>query len=388
MMTVDGVAQTAAQTVSVFDSTVFRQVIGNFMSGVVVISTRWAEEDYGMTVSAIASLSLEPPLLLVCLNIKSRTQEAVRQAGRFGVNILGEQQGHVAEHFARPGPDKFARMPVRKGHTGVPLIADALALVECRVVEAVTAATHRVFLAEVVHAEAGQGSPLAYFRGRFGRFELAQDAEVYRRLRQLVLQREIGPAASLDVQRLAQRLAASQSSVYYALTRLVGEKLVVRDPERGHVVAPLDVAASDDAHDAKLAMELGAAELTVGRLSPAQLAEFRQLAEATVPLIHAGRITDVDAYVQANTRFHTYLIEATGIAALVDAYQQLSIQDLMTRALSAQVGASPELVEDHRRLVDAYERGDLDAVKRIITAHNERAKASQRAGIERAGGQL
>jgi flavin reductase (DIM6/NTAB) family NADH-FMN oxidoreductase RutF/DNA-binding GntR family transcriptional regulator len=381
-------AQTAAQTVPTFDSAVFRQVIGNFMSGVVVITTRYGDVDHGMTVSAISSLSLEPPRLLVCLNTASGTQEAVRQAGIFGVNILAEHQGDVADRFARPGPDKFADLAVRIGRTGVPLLADTLATVECRVVEMVTAGTHRVFLAQVVQAEAGEGSPLAYFRGRFGRLELSQDAEVYRRIREMVLDREVRPNTSLDIQVLAERLGVSPSAVYYALTRLVGERLVVRDAERGHVVAPLDVATSDDANDAKLAMELGAADLTVGRLSRDQLRELRARADATTPLVSGGEITDVPGYAEANMRFHLYLIEVTGIAALVTAYRQLSLPELMIRALSGDIAAGDGLVDDHQRLVDAYERGELEEVRHIIRQHNERAKAAQRAGIERAGGQM
>jgi 4-nitrophenol 2-monooxygenase / 4-nitrocatechol 4-monooxygenase, reductase component len=123
------------------------------------------------------------PRLLVCLNVNSGTQEAVRRSGTFGVNVLAEHQGDVADRFARSGPDKFAGVAVRQSAAGVPLLADALATLECRVAEVVTAGTLRVFLAQVIHAEAREGSPLAYFRGRFGRFELAQDAEVYRRIR-------------------------------------------------------------------------------------------------------------------------------------------------------------------------------------------------------------
>jgi Flavin reductase like domain len=112
------VAQTAAQTVAAFDSAVFRQVIGNFMSGVVVISTQYDGVDYGVSVSAIASLSLAPPLLLVCPNVNSGTQEAVRRTDRFGVNILAEHQSEVADRFARPGPDKFIDVAVRTGRSG------------------------------------------------------------------------------------------------------------------------------------------------------------------------------------------------------------------------------------------------------------------------------
>jgi DNA-binding GntR family transcriptional regulator len=81
-------------------------------------------------------------------------------------------------------------------------------------------------------------------------------------------------------------------------------------------------------------------------------------------------------------------IKATGVSALARAYEQLSLSELMARALTPEVAANPHLVNDHLELVDAYQRADLDAAKRVISAHNERAKATQRAGIERAGGQL
>ena len=374
-----------------FDGAVFRQVIGNFMSGVVVITTSHDSQSHGATVSAVSSLSLDPPMLLVCLHAGSATQEAVRLSGRFAVNILAEGQGWLAERFARPaapGTDKFDGVPLRAGYTGVPLLDDSLAVVECRVAEAVTGGTHRVFLGQVLHAEATEGSPLAYFRGKFGKLEIAQDAEAYQRIRRLVLNRALGPDTTLEVEALAARINSSQSSVYYALTRLVGENLVARDPERGHVVRPLDASASDDVHNAKLAIELGAADLTVGRLDAAQLAEFRRLAEATATHVDRGRLTDVESYIAANNQFHAYPIKVSGITTLNEAYDQLSLPDLMSRALTSDVDVSPHLIDDHRELVEAYAAADLTAVKQIISAHNERAKATQRAGIQRAGGQL
>jgi 4-nitrophenol 2-monooxygenase / 4-nitrocatechol 4-monooxygenase, reductase component len=372
-----------------FDGAVFRRVISNFMSGVVVMTTTHDGVRYGMTVSAISSLSLDPPMLLVCLNSASTTQEAVRRSGRFAVNILAEHQGHIAERFARPGTDdKFAGLATSPGRTGVPVIPGVLATVECRVAEVVSGGTHRVFLGEAVHAEAIEGSPLAYFRGKFGKFELAQDAEVYRKVRQLVLSRQLGPDEPVEVESLAARLSVSPSSVYYALTRLVGEKLVSRDPQRGHVITPLDVTTSDDAHDAKLAIELGAAELVVGRLSAEQLTQLRELAGVAGSHVSQGRFQDVDGYISANHAFHRFLIEATGIRALIDAYDQLSLPDMMARALPGDVDADPHLVTDHFELIDALQRGDLSDVRRVMTTHNDHAKATQRAGLRRLGGRL
>ena len=370
-----------------FDATVFRRVIGSFMSGVVVITTSHDGRPHGMTVSAVSSLSMDPPMLLVCLHSASGTQEAVRRSGRFAVNILAEHQGAVAERFARSGAvDKFDGVPVRSGHTGVPVLDGALAVVECRVCEAVTGGTHRVFLGKVLHSKATEGSPLAYFNGTFGRLEIAQDAQTYQRLRRMVLSRALSPDRALQVETLAAQIGASPSSVYYALTRLVGDNLVVRDAARGHVVRPLDVATSDDAHDATLAIELGAADLTIGRLDDAQLAEFRRLAESTGRHVAGGHITDVGS--AGNSAFHLYPIRAAGLRALVRAYDNLSLPDMMSRALSSDVEVSEHLIADHLRLVDAYADGDLAAVRTVIVEHTERAKATQRAGIQRAGGQL
>jgi len=148
----------------------------------------------------------------------------------------------------------------------------------------------------------------------------------------------------------------------------------------------LDVAKSDSAFDARLALELSAAQLTVGRLTQEQLAEYRRLAEATAPLIEGGHFTNVEAFRQANAAFHTFLIECTGIPTLLEAYKGLRTQDFMGRALTTEVDVSTEIIKDHLDLVGALERGNLEAAQNVLAAHNEHSKATMRAGIERAGG--
>ena len=372
-----------------FDAAVFRRVIGSFMSGVVVITASDGDVPHGMTVSAVSSLSMDPPMLLACLNTASRTQEVVTRTGVFAVNILAHGQGDLAARFARSGlPDKFDGVGVRRGQTGVPLLDGALAVIECRVAEVVTGGTHRVFLGRVVHAEAGEGSPLAYFRGRFGKLEVDGDTQAYDQLRRMVLSRELLPDTVLDVDELAARMKTAAASVYYALTRLAGDNLIERDPDRGHVVRRVDAAAVDDAHDGKLAIELGSAEMTVGRLSESQLDEFERLADVTAQHLSDGHFTDVFAYIEANEAFHTHPIAAAGITSLLEAYRRLSLPDLMTRTLSTGIEVSERLIDDHRQLVDAYRRGDRAEVKRIIVRHNELGKATQRAAIAQAGGEL
>jgi flavin reductase (DIM6/NTAB) family NADH-FMN oxidoreductase RutF len=150
----------------------FRDVISNFASGVTIVTVMHEGRRFGTTASAVTSLSLEPPMLLICMNKQSETGRAVAAAGRFAVNILGANQADLAERFAQKGGDKFAGVPTTPGKWGEPLFVDALATLECRVAEETAGGTHYVFIAEVESGSASAGTPLAYFRGQFGRLEL------------------------------------------------------------------------------------------------------------------------------------------------------------------------------------------------------------------------
>lgn len=153
----------------------FREVISHFASGVTVVTALHDGRAFGTTASAVTSLSLEPPMLLICMNKQSETGRAVAAAGHFAVNILGADQMELAERFARKGGDKFAGVPVSAGKWGEPIFDEALATLECRVAEQTAVATHYVFMAEVLSGAARAGTPLAYFRGQFGRLELTTD---------------------------------------------------------------------------------------------------------------------------------------------------------------------------------------------------------------------
>lgn len=155
---------------TVVDELVFREVVGHFTTGVAVVTTRRGDDRFGVTASAVSSLSLDPPMLLVCLNRRLPTCDAITATGAFAVNILAEGQTDLARQFATRHPDKFRGVRVADGDLRVPMLTDALAHLECRVRERVDAATHAVFLGEVLTARAGGGSPLTYFRGAFGRF--------------------------------------------------------------------------------------------------------------------------------------------------------------------------------------------------------------------------
>jgi len=368
----------------------FRHVIGHFASGVTVLTTQHGGVDFGATASAVSSLSLEPPMLLVCLDRRSSTQEAIQDSRRLGVNILDEDQGILAERFASPlGTDKFAGLNVERGEGGVPLLADSLAYCECQVAESVSAGTHRVFLSDVTRAAAReQGAPLTYFRGQFGRFEVEQDRVIYGELRARILGRSISLEDSLDVIALAKELGTLPGTVYHAVTKLVADGLLARDPERGYVVKPVTPEGSEQAFDARCMMELGVAASTVGRVSPDRVAALRALMEETAPLVSAGHFVDVEVYTRHNEAFHNAIIGMADNPTLIDAYQRLGVAGLMVTLLREGAEAGQEIIDDHRAIVEAYQRGSAEDAMEVITRHNENAKETNRRAIVAAGGQL
>ena len=370
------------------DKETFRHVIGHFASGVTVLTAQNGGEDFGATASAVSSLSLEPPMLLVCLNTRGSTQQAIHASRRFGVNILDEDQGILAERFASSHGPKFEGLNVERGEREVPLLGDSLAYCECQVAEDVLAGTHRVFLANVTRAVAREGSPLTYYRGKFGRFEVEQDRVVYAELRARILSRAFSLDDRLDVASLAKDLDVLPATAYHAVTKLVADGLLARDPERGYVVKPVTPASSEQAFDARCAMELGVAATTVGQVSDSRIAMLRKLMEETEPLVAEGHFVDVDAYTLHNEAFHNALVDLADNPTLADAYRRLGVAGLMVSLLREGSEAGQEIIDDHRAIVDAYERGSLlDAVE-AITRHNRNAKETTRRAIVAAGGEL
>jgi flavin reductase (DIM6/NTAB) family NADH-FMN oxidoreductase RutF len=145
----------------------FREAISHFATGVTVITTLHEGRPVGMTASAVASLSLDPVLLLVCINNNLPTHTAIEQSRRFVVNVLGEGQERLALQFARPSPDKFADIVLRDHE--LPVLEDAIAHFVCDVHERFPGGDHSIFIGEVRECGSVRGKrPLVYFRSRFG----------------------------------------------------------------------------------------------------------------------------------------------------------------------------------------------------------------------------
>lgn len=153
----------------------FRRAIGHFATGVTVVTTWDAEgRPTGLTASAMSSVSLDPPLVLVCVAHKAQAYPALRSSGRFAINILASDQEPVARRFSLStvsGPEKFEDIGYRQGALGLPILKDALAEIECATVHAYPGGDHTIFVGQVEAADcrgdAGR-EPLLYYRGRFG----------------------------------------------------------------------------------------------------------------------------------------------------------------------------------------------------------------------------
>jgi 3-hydroxy-9,10-secoandrosta-1,3,5(10)-triene-9,17-dione monooxygenase reductase component len=151
------------------DPTRFRAVMGNFATGVAVVTATGPEGPVGMTANAVASLSLEPLLLLVCFDNGARTLRVVRETERFGVNVLAAGQEGLARRFASklPEAEKFAGVP-HAVHGGIPVLEDALAWVGCVLSELVPGGDHTIGIGAVEAAETGPpAEPLLWFRGGY-----------------------------------------------------------------------------------------------------------------------------------------------------------------------------------------------------------------------------
>ena len=145
----------------------FKQAMSHFASGVTVVTTEHEGTLFGMTVAAFCSLSLRPPLVLVCIDKRVKTHQAIAASRCFGVSVLAAGQADVSNRFASKVDDKFADIAYHRGELGVPLLDGAIATLECRVADQLEGGDHSIFVGEVALAETRDGAPLVYFRGGY-----------------------------------------------------------------------------------------------------------------------------------------------------------------------------------------------------------------------------
>src|SRR5262245_36333562 len=151
----------------------FRQILGNWATGVSIVSTSGRDgRPYGLTVSSFTSVSLNPPLVLVCLDNRISGLQAFKDSGKFGVSVLSEDQADLSTLFAKKDTVRPAELYFT-GKTGVPLITGSLVGIECQSYAMYTAGDHEILVGQVEAVEFGTGQegkgPLLYFRGKYGK---------------------------------------------------------------------------------------------------------------------------------------------------------------------------------------------------------------------------
>lgn len=151
-----------------FEANELRRVMSHFATGVTIVTTHDGQgRCYGLTANAVCSVSLDPPLILVCVDKRADSHPAFQRSQEFVVNILDERQEELSRRFAVSGGEKFVGLSCRSGVTGAPILPGALAHVECRVVAAHDAGDHTIYIGAVESADAADGRPLLFFRGRY-----------------------------------------------------------------------------------------------------------------------------------------------------------------------------------------------------------------------------
>jgi flavin reductase (DIM6/NTAB) family NADH-FMN oxidoreductase RutF len=150
----------------------FRKAMGGFATGVTIITLDLDGEVHGMTANAFASVSIDPLLVLVCVDHSTRTHAHMHAKKRFGINVLCEDQRAISEYYARPArthehAEAEAGARFERTVHGTPMLEGALAYLECRLHSSEEAGDHTIFIAEVEDVVVREGDPLLFFRGKY-----------------------------------------------------------------------------------------------------------------------------------------------------------------------------------------------------------------------------
>jgi len=147
----------------------FRELLGRFATGVAILTMRTADgRPLGMTANAVAAVSLEPPLVLVCVERTREMHDPLRRAPHFALSILAEDQEPLSRRFAEDHPDRFAGLTLLAGPHELSLLPDAVAHIICATREVIPAGDHTIFIGLVVGGDGTDRRPLTYFRSRYG----------------------------------------------------------------------------------------------------------------------------------------------------------------------------------------------------------------------------
>ena len=161
-------SEVASAPVQDVDASTFRKALGCFVTGVTVVTARDSGGlPHGFTANSFTSVSLDPPLVLVCVGDAVQSLEVFRACEGFAINILAESQQEISDTFATEGPDRFAEVRWRAGSRGSPILEGCVAFLECVPWRRIEAGDHMILVGRVLAFEQSVRRPLAYFRGSY-----------------------------------------------------------------------------------------------------------------------------------------------------------------------------------------------------------------------------
>ena len=171
-MSSDTASNAEAGLPSGIDRRQFCTVCGRYATGVAVATVRDGRGDpHGITVNSFTSVSIAPPLVLICVDHRARVLEHFRPGAPFGINVLNETQREISDYFASAKRDRFDGVDWHAGATGAPLVPHAVAFLECKVHKRVAAGDHDIVIGEVLEARIAEGRPLVYYASGYRKLD-------------------------------------------------------------------------------------------------------------------------------------------------------------------------------------------------------------------------
>jgi DNA-binding GntR family transcriptional regulator len=214
------------------------------------------------------------------------------------------------------------------------------------------------------------------------------NSQVYAILINWIVTRKLKAHQKLSISEIAEKLGVSRSPVHQALTRLVSENFVTVSPRQGYYVTPITTETVVKAFDVRLALELMAAERSVGQVAPEQLAELRRRMEATLRMVSGDEIRDKAGYLATNWALHRYQVALADNPLMTHYYENLKVHLLMGRVINARGAGMRHIVKEHQELVASYEACDLARAQAAIRQHILSGKRVAVEEIAAAGGNV
>lgn len=213
--------------------------------------------------------------------------------------------------------------------------------------------------------------------------------KVYQLIRKEILQRNFKAGEKLDIYRLAEQLGVSRTPVKDAVNRLASEGLVVISPRRGTFVSKLDRRDIEELFDARLMIELWAAERAIERVTDWDLDSLRELIEAGGRILENQDSFDYEAFSRTNAELHILVMELSGNRKLVEMYNSLHLHVQVTRAMCQKALEACRLAHDeHQEILRCYQERDLPALKEAIRKHLASTLEGSLRAVDERGGTL